>query len=84
MSTLPLNIFSTTEERVSAIENELMLANRKIDRLQESEMKLEEEIGLLKKIVREMKDEKNDKKTKKDKKLINSSNHTLFYKLETD
>ena len=44
MSSIPINIFSTTEERVSAIEQDLMISNRKINLLQESEMKLEEEV----------------------------------------
>ena len=68
MSSLPINIFSTTEERVSAIENELMLANRKISRLQESEMKLEEELNQLSDIIKVMQDEK--KQEIEDKKLI--------------
>ena len=70
---LPLNIFSTTEERVFAIEIELSLANGKIKRLQESEMRLEDEVLQLKQII-----------TNKEKKLINPSNHILSYKQEKD
>ena len=79
MSSIPINIFSTTEERVSAIEQDLMISNRKINLLQESEMKLEEEVRSLKEIIQEMKDEK-----EQDKKLINPTNHISSYKLEID
>ena len=70
---LPLNIFSTTEERVSAIEIELSLALGKIKRLQDSEMRLEDEVIQLKRII-----------TNEEKKLISPSNHILSYKQETD
>jgi len=70
---LTLNIFSTTEERVSAIEIELSLALGKIKRLQESEMRLEDEVLQLKQII-----------TNKEKKLIKTSNHILSYKQEKD
>jgi len=75
---LSLNIFSTTEERVFAIEIELSLALGKIKRLQDSEMRLEDEVIQLKQIININENRDGEKK------LITPSNHILSYKQEKD
>tara|TARA_Y100001970_G_scaffold253952_1_gene329265 strand:- start:1367 stop:1588 length:222 start_codon:yes stop_codon:yes gene_type:complete len=57
-------------EKIEHLERELFIANHKIEKLQYSEFKLEEENKKLQQKINE---------TKNDKKLINSSNHILFY-----
>ena len=54
------------------LERELFIANHKIEKLQYSEFKLEEENKKLQQKV-------NETNTNNDKKLINSSNHIFFY-----
>ena len=59
-------------QKIENLERELFIANHKIEKLQYSEFKLEEENKKLQQKI-------NEKNTKNDKKLINSSNHILFY-----
>mgnify|MGYP001198730112 CR=1 FL=1 len=60
-------------QKIENLERELFIANHKIEKLQYSEFKLEEENKKLQQKVNE---------TKNDKKIINPSNHILFYKRE--
>ena len=56
-------------EKIENLERELFTANHKIEKLQYSEFKLEEENKNLQQKLNEI----------KDKKLINPSNHIFFY-----
>ena len=57
-------------QKINNLERELFIANHKIEKLQDSEFKLEEENNELKKKILEL---------TKSKKLINTSDHILFY-----
>ena len=62
-------------QKIENLERELFIANHKIEKLQYSEFKLEEENKKLQQKV-------NERNTNNDKKIINPSNHILFYKRE--
>ena len=59
-------------QKIENLERELFIANHKIEKLQYSEYKLEEENKKLQQKINE----------KNDKKLINSSDRILFYRQE--